>query len=285
MATFDDKIDETEPQGDEAANTIDDLFRELKRALVERIAVEHFDVSFNGTSGTSSSATNAQFRHIAGMVGAIGYGTHADMAGLAATYGENPGVGAFFITSDGSGAPNNYPAGTLYRYSGGWQKIEWYNGIIYATNAEATAGTREDVSINPKQLIDNILLAKTDTEYIAVNGGTDDLSKSAADSYTYNIADFTDIAGDIDTAEIRQVHIEVGVNSSSAITTGVTVDMPDGTTVNLANFVGVNSDDDLINTYMQTVPINPGQLTLELEIFGIAASYTIVGVTQRIIEV
>ncbi len=147
MAAFNDPYVTTDPLGSADANTLDNIIRELKSAIDERQTLEHYSYETGANETTSATAMG---RHVAGKVGVFGYGTTAERAAVTL-----PGVGALWEITDADGA---YPAGTLFRYTtaSGWIPSQLGTGVIYATDAEAIAGTVEDKSVNPKQLQDNL---------------------------------------------------------------------------------------------------------------------------------
>jgi len=154
MATYGSEIDPAVPQGDKDAADLDIFIQNHKAAIIERLELEHYSVE-KGAAGTSTTTGNpsAQGRHIAGKVGCIGKGSHADMNALV-TVDTPPGDGSFWITTDPSGAPDNYDSGTTYRYTSteGWKPAQLATGTIYASKAEVDAGTVEDKAVNPKTL-------------------------------------------------------------------------------------------------------------------------------------
>lgn len=144
--TITDEWDSTEPLGSRNAGDIDAYIRNLKAALIERYELEHYSIE-EGAAGTSTTkeASTAQGRHIAGLVGCIGRGTHTAMNAMS-----NPGEGAFWITTDASGAPDNYPEGTTYRYtSGAWVTSQLASGTIYASAVEAIDETTDNKALSP----------------------------------------------------------------------------------------------------------------------------------------
>jgi hypothetical protein len=147
MSVFGNTIDPTEPQGSEDANTLDTVVQNLKAALIERIGIEHYAIS-DGASGTSTTIEEetAQGRHIAGKVGFMGKGTYATMQALTSV-----GIGACWESTTASSDGNNYPSGTIYRYtSSGWVPSQWgLTGTIYADATEAVDETTADKALSP----------------------------------------------------------------------------------------------------------------------------------------
>lgn len=128
MAAFDDPYVTTDPLGSADANTLDNIIRELKSAIDQRIALEHQSFETGADETTSSTAMG---RHIPGKVGCLFYGTEAQLAALTGM-----GEGAIGYETD----TQNFK---FYQAAGGWSTLSWNSDDIVADNEtlEIAAGS------------------------------------------------------------------------------------------------------------------------------------------------
>lgn len=157
---YDHNFDPQVPQGIDAASDLDTFIATtVKAALIERMRLEHYsldgDVAQMNPGVNNPSDVAAQGRHVAGMVGCIGYGDQAAFNTVnGQTYG--PGVGAYWISTnnidlgDGDGP---HPSGTAFIMTiNGWVVSQFGLGTVYADQAEVDAGLIDDKAVSPATL-------------------------------------------------------------------------------------------------------------------------------------
>jgi hypothetical protein len=127
----------TKPDGTEFASTIDDIIKELKAAIDERLELEHY---FATSGSTEENDANAEGRHRAGVVGFLGYGDQTEFDALTGM-----GTGAVFYNTT-TGLAYHYTIGT------GWEVWPFGTGTVYATREQASAGIETDVAVAPEFL-------------------------------------------------------------------------------------------------------------------------------------
>lgn len=152
-----------------------------------------------------------------------------------------------------------------------------------ASDAQATAGIAEDVSINPKQLhfVDHRFIPFTQYD-----GGSQPLSQSGNGTWDYYISGFEGTG--LETDEIREILLTCFAfdNASHDLQTNVTVhDTVYGSfTYTLNRSYGENGDDDCGSGCSANIPINSTttKLTLVNSGAGVSISFDIKGGKQRI---
>jgi hypothetical protein len=148
--------------------------------------------------------------------------------------------------------------------------------LVLDTNLDTTSNSHDTLASAKaiKAYVDGLTY---DLEYVAVTGGTTGLYQTGSGTYTFNIEDF--IGTDLDTDEIRWIHIEAYAFSANGSVNKVSVTYPDGTSTILCEAYGDNSDDDGGNRLTGAVPINKNQTSFQLVNTG--ATFQIRGATQR----
>lgn len=156
------------------------------------------------------------------------------------------------------------------------------NGAICQSLVDANQGNdpATDVSGNWIAIVDKF---KTDTQYVALTGGTHALSiNNDSTAYTYNIADFTGFQ--LNTGEIRELFIRIEKDGRKTLSQ-FTYTLPDGSTETVSLGVyGSGDDDSLRYRNVIRVPVNKGQVSITLQCLqGLSAeTMTLIGATQRI---
>jgi len=135
-------------------------------------------------------------------------------------------------------------------------------------------------SLDPATNLDGVNWAVdvyTDTEYVALTGGTVNLTQTAIGTYTYNLSGFTSLAT-IDTNEIRTIHIKCDMRDSG-ITDAVFATYPDGTEIEISAIDGGPAGKTSVN--IVDLPVKNSQSSsFDIRISG-DGSFAIFGATQR----
>jgi hypothetical protein len=261
----------TAPSGADLANGIDGYILDgTKKALDERFEQEHYSLS-TGTDDVDSAT--GQGRHKAGKVGAWGKGPSATMR---ATLGA--GTGAFWEITD-TDAGTGLPAGTMFRYAigVGWTDAQFGSGIAYATTTEIASATPP-----ADKAISAATLRQADMKYLTIIGGSGTLSltQTGTGPYVYTIEDFVDLATEINTSDIRTIHLITDLDGAATFDTSLIVKYPDDTEQTVYFVEKTETGRRSI-----AVPINPGQDFFTFRHSGASANTSIVGVTQKSYEV
>jgi hypothetical protein len=152
--------------------------------------------------------------------------------------------------------------------------------VRLATDAEFTAGTSTSVAVTPEQVH-----GYGGDKYVTLTGGSTDLTKTDQVSNVYQIDEFTGTGIDVD--NITEIHVSTTLVGSEGLESYVTSDYGNvaDTTIsytltldNSSNYIVFTTKGDIIR-----VPIEVGQTEFTIQNYGFSASYTLMGVTQKII--
>lgn len=276
--TFTNEFQTTTPTGASQANQIDTFINaETKKAINERMALEHVDLE---TGVNSVTDFGGQGRHKAGYVGVLGVGNLAARNAIT-----EAGLGALFVVNEPDGLGN--PANTCFMMGvSGWEPAPFGSGAVMATPAEVEAGTSTSRAINPSTL------KQSRTQFVEIHSGSHGITQNTnfgRNILTWSVADFANSYGTLIPENVEEVLVSCTCRSESGGYAYINAEFP-GTVAApdlLYNMATLSITQSII-TQMCRIPINDTTAAFSMDAnisTGLGApgwcSYTMYGVTQR----